>query len=346
MAILDTVSSVIERMDNDVGPFAERVVALLPPLWEESGAEHLMKQHIVRLLAHLVSANEGKLGTIAADGIAYHQGRHTVGLSTCTCSCDRHADACVKVTSEYMLDDALDLWIVVVRESASPSSDLLSLLPNLLRDDIRPRLVHALEQAFANKKTESIDAVCETVECLLRAASTLGGEPGTLRMTEDCMHAHLLQGFVDSIHSDYETHQTTGPNRKEPPKDWKNETNYISVLSQIGYGSSHAFRVAIQAWADTRSPPNQDGYKHVIEEFFTHMDAIVDSSKQKLACMALTKQLETDEVFLLGKLQDYIAMWTSVIRSLQGEGEALGHEWVQVPSCHDFLTNQLALDQP
>lgn len=39
-----------------VSPYAESIVSILPPLWEQSGQEHLLKQAILTLLARLINA--------------------------------------------------------------------------------------------------------------------------------------------------------------------------------------------------------------------------------------------------------------------------------------------------
>lgn len=41
---------------RQISPFAERIVSLLPPLWEQSGEEHLMKQVILTVFTRLINA--------------------------------------------------------------------------------------------------------------------------------------------------------------------------------------------------------------------------------------------------------------------------------------------------
>lgn len=39
-----------------ISPFSDQIISLLPPLWESSGEEHLMKQAILTLLSSLIRA--------------------------------------------------------------------------------------------------------------------------------------------------------------------------------------------------------------------------------------------------------------------------------------------------
>lgn len=48
-----------------VAPFADQILSLLPPLWEESGEEHLMKQAILNLLSSLIHS-------LKQESVRYH----------------------------------------------------------------------------------------------------------------------------------------------------------------------------------------------------------------------------------------------------------------------------------
>ena len=71
MGLLETVRVAVVKMENHVsiihlrmtdamsnayqiGAFSDQILSLLPPLWDESGDEHLMKQAILTLLSSLI----------------------------------------------------------------------------------------------------------------------------------------------------------------------------------------------------------------------------------------------------------------------------------------------------
>lgn len=81
MGLLETVRTAVVKMDDHVRrrllhivgtincfqilPFSDQIIHLLPPLWEQSGEEHLMKQAILTLLSSLMNALKG-------DSVKYH----------------------------------------------------------------------------------------------------------------------------------------------------------------------------------------------------------------------------------------------------------------------------------
>lgn len=50
---------------SQITPFSDQILALLPPLWEQSGEEHLMKQAILTLLSSLIDS-------LKQDSAKYH----------------------------------------------------------------------------------------------------------------------------------------------------------------------------------------------------------------------------------------------------------------------------------
>lgn len=56
MGLLDVIGVLVERLEWRVAGYAEGVVQILPPLWEQTGDEHLFKQAILGILAKLVAA--------------------------------------------------------------------------------------------------------------------------------------------------------------------------------------------------------------------------------------------------------------------------------------------------
>jgi len=60
MAILNVIGKMVNRLDEKVEPFAERVVEIIPPLWEATGEEHIFKQAILVVLTKVVNAMREK----------------------------------------------------------------------------------------------------------------------------------------------------------------------------------------------------------------------------------------------------------------------------------------------
>lgn len=56
MGLLDVIGVIVDRLEHRVAPYAERIVRILPPLWEQTGDEHLFKQAILSILTKLIGA--------------------------------------------------------------------------------------------------------------------------------------------------------------------------------------------------------------------------------------------------------------------------------------------------
>lgn len=56
MSLLEVIGLIVERLEHHIAPYAEAIVRILPPLWEQTGEEHLFKQAILTILTKLVSA--------------------------------------------------------------------------------------------------------------------------------------------------------------------------------------------------------------------------------------------------------------------------------------------------
>jgi hypothetical protein len=60
MGLLDVIGVIVDRLEHRVAPYAEQIVQILPPLWEQTGDEHLFKQAILSILTKLVGAMKDK----------------------------------------------------------------------------------------------------------------------------------------------------------------------------------------------------------------------------------------------------------------------------------------------
>jgi hypothetical protein len=60
MGLLDVIGVIVDRLEHRVAPYAEQIVQILPPLWEQTGDEHLFKQAILSILTKLVCAMKDK----------------------------------------------------------------------------------------------------------------------------------------------------------------------------------------------------------------------------------------------------------------------------------------------
>ena len=333
LALLNTVSTIVERMDTDVSAFSYQIIEILQALWTYAASENMMKTVIVTILTKLVRAMKTKSA-----------GLHAMMLAIIKDALEPGSESQV-----YLLDDALDLWTAILRHSRSPPSpSILELAPflfhlfelddsilkalvitksyillapsEMLHDNIRRRFFESFRSFLTVRDTKVAFAALENVNLIIRASDALGGEQAVRKVTNDLMESSLLPHTMESLNMCWESRQTTGPKRKDPPGDWKNETDYLSILSRIVLLSTESFIFAVTAHATSRQLSLADFMKRLLEECFAHMDAIGRPTDGKLICLALTKLLETGQPWILEKLQDLMAIWTTMIVELR-DGE-------------------------
>jgi len=341
MALLNTISVIVERMDHRISPFAEQIVTVLPSLWQASGEEHLMKQAILTILARLVNAM--KASSTPLHGLVFPIIKGAVEPGS--------------ETEVYLLDDAMDLWAATLVQTPQPASgEILHLVPflfpiyelgsdnlrkaleitesyillgpsHMLSDEIRTPLFSALTSLLGTLRPDANGMVCNLVEVVVRAAHKLGGEAAVERVAADLVQTGFLPELLQGLRGSWQAHCTTGPLAKDPPVDGIVETDYFATLARIILGSLSAFCQAIEAAApdvngQTRSLDSMMTW--LLEEWFSHFENIGDPTRRKLMCFALTKLLDTSRPFILLNLQSLMGVWTDVITELREDAADVG----------------------
>lgn len=337
MALLNTISVAVERLDHDIAPFAESIVSMLPPLWEASGEEHLMKQAILTILARLVNS-------MKADSLPMHAMVFPI------------IRGAVEPGSEaeiYLLDDAMDLWAAIIVQTPSPASqELLSLVPHLypiyqlgsdglrkaleitesyellapehmLSESVRMQLFASLSDLVGGLKPEGNGLVCNLLEITIRSAEKIGGDAAVAQTARDFVYTGVLNKLLEGLRGSWTAHCTTGPLKKEPPVDGIVETDYFAILARLILGSLEGFCQACQAAAPAEAGAADLGstMKWLLEEWFGHLENVGDPSRKKLMCLALTKLLQTNQPFILLNLQSLMTVWTDIITELREGAE-------------------------
>lgn len=339
MAILDTLRSIATRMDKLIAPFADQIVNLLPGLWEASGEEHLMKQAILSLLSTLVTA-------MKQEALRYN----SLILPLIHRAVEPGSDMQV-----YLLEEALDLWATILDQTPAPAppemtaliecvfpllefgSENLSTVLNIVKhytllcpekllvDSARLRLLSYMASLLGTTKRDLAGSVTTIVERMIRAAENLGGAEGIAAVGATIMESGLIQKILDGLRDSWEAHQTTGPNRKYPKLDDIVETDYFTILARFALGDPRTFFTILQATRSEHGESVEQTWDWISTEWFQQLDSMVNIDRQKLSCLALTRLLEISPLpmWLLNRLQDYFAMWTSIIDIMQ-EGREEG----------------------
>ncbi|GAD98972.1 hypothetical protein ANI_1_536164 [Paecilomyces variotii No. 5] len=340
MGLLETVRVAVVKMEDNIGPFSDQIIRLLPPLWEQSGEEHLMKQAILTLLSALIHSLKQQSVRYHADILPLIKNSIEPGSETLI----------------YLLDEALELWAAILTQTPAPASeDILSLLPSLfpifeaatdsvplalqiaesyillspeevLSDRIRFQLLASLENLLRSTTRQRLGIVPRLVEMLIRSVERVdgGSEAGYNVLAKSLIDSSFLSSLLEGLHSAHEASQQTGPNRKSPAVYGVVETDYLSVLARLALANPKVFVSAVSA---ATGQPEESCLSWVLTEWFFHYDNIGSASQKKLHALALTQLLSLNTpqapppAYILNNLQSYLTTWTDIITEL-AEGTA------------------------
>ncbi|KAL4939846.1 hypothetical protein BDV06DRAFT_197914 [Aspergillus oleicola] len=351
MGLLDTIRLAVTKMEDNIGPLSDQILSLLPPLWESSGEEHLLKQAILTLLGALIYS-------LKQESTRYHP----LILPLIQNSLDPNSDTMI-----YLLEEALELWSAIILQTPSPASpEILSLIPALfpifetavdgvglalqiaesyiilapqeiLSDRIRLPLFTSFESLLQPSLRQRGGYVPRLVELAIRAADTVdGGSENTYRvLISSLLDSSLLTSLLEGLHSAYEASQTTGPNKKQTNIYGSIETDYFSVLARLALAHPTLFVPGITAAfspdrAVADNPQAQEQLlTWLLTEWFFHYDNIGTAMQKKLHALALTQLLTLNgpntqpPTYILNHLQSYLNVWTDIITEL-AEGTTEG----------------------
>ncbi|PWY72374.1 importin 11 [Aspergillus heteromorphus CBS 117.55] len=349
MGLLDTVRMAVVKMEDHIGPFSDQILSLLPPLWESSGEEHLMKQAILTLLSSLIHS-------LKQESVRYH----ALILPLIQNSVEPGSETLI-----YLLDEALDLWSAILMQTPAPASpEILSLMPALfpifeaatdsvpqalqiaesyillapqevLSDRIRFQLLVSFETLLKYTTKQRLGVVPRLVELMLRGAESVdsGSEQTYNVITRTLLDSSFLAALLEGLHSAHEASQSTGPNRKQTSVYGVVETDYFSVLARLALAHPSIFVSAVSAATNS---PDHHVLAWLLTEWFSHYDNIGSTTQKKLHALALTNLLslpsnpnthshshshnqdppQPPPSYLLTHLQSYLTMWTDIVTEL------------------------------
>lgn len=342
MALLNTISVIITQMEQHISPFADQIISLLPPLWDQAGEEYLMKQSILGILSALATSMQ-----------AESQKYHPLIIPLIRSSIEPNSESRV-----YLLEDALELWSTILGQTPSASPEIVSLVQHLfpmfevasevLRKalEIMELYIYLIPSGFLangtltfnrfslllrSVKPEASRTVTSLVELLIRSAESLGGASAVGDLVQTMHFSNLLSTLLSGIYSAYLAHQSTGPNRRKSFIDGIIETDYLNICARLVVASPSTFVASLNATAamsewdgkaceepmsERDGKPSEEAIEWFLTEWFGHMDNIGNPVHRKLSCLALTSFLETGQPWILSRLQSLMTVWTDVVTEL------------------------------
>ncbi|KAG6131607.1 hypothetical protein E4U12_003610 [Claviceps purpurea] len=336
LAILESVRILVMRMEAQVSQFGDQLMVALPCVWQSCGnEEYMIKQAVIAIFAALVMS-------MGETSQRYHNVMIPLLFEAARPGSDLHV---------HLIDESLELWNAVLMQSKAPlapevielaelalplleyqsetASQALSAVESylllapgaMLEDGIRRHILTALAGTLDSKSREQVRLGTVCVEYLIRAATDLGGSNGVSVVVQDMLATGFMNKIMTNLHSAWEAHQTTGPNRKVSKLNTVTEGDYFCILARIALAEPNMFVQMLTPFGGL-----DQVWPWLAGEWFSHLTSMDHPERQKLFLLGLTRLLELPSPMhehVLVKLQDYLDMWTYVTIEVQ-EGDVSG----------------------
>ncbi|KAI0224250.1 hypothetical protein L0F63_007430 [Massospora cicadina] len=338
MKLMQAMTVVVERMEAQILPHAEKIASLLPPLWQSAGeGENLLKTSIVILLTKLskvqmvgVLANRESLGSES-----FHL--HYLSVPIIAHSVDSASPGMV-----YLLEDGLELWSVTLQFAVEMRDGLNQLAPYLvslltigsenLKAVVKIVTSYLLlsadffVQTYGNALFENLGLILrelrsEAVSLVMRVVGDV------VRLASPSLYQANLVGsglFRCIVSPAFDASETV-----------YSQLHYLAVLSRLAIQDSSFFVAAIVAVFEAEAASVLD---KLMTNWCQKLDNICQPRDQKLTCLAWAHLLAAppghpDAGALMrpiyDKLGEFVAGWTGVLSEVSESevGDALAYHW-------------------
>jgi hypothetical protein len=200
------------------------------------------------------------------------------------------------------------------------------------------QLFSSFAQLLGTLKPETTGIITKIIEVLIRAAKQIGGDAALNVLGVELVTSEFLIKIFATLRESYEANLTTGPNRKHPPTAVM-VTDYFSLLARIVTANTAWFMEIIRMVSERSGLSVEEFMNWLLTEWFGHVSTSLKlysllteaeltgfqfpnmghPSQRKLNCFALTMLLETNQKWILERLQDLMIVWTDVVTELRDE---------------------------
>ncbi|KJZ76996.1 hypothetical protein HIM_03317 [Hirsutella minnesotensis 3608] len=330
LAILESVRILVTRMEEEVSQFGDQLMSSLPRVWEKSGPEdYMIKQAVVAIFAALAMS-------MGSNAERYQHLMIPLLSEAARPGSDLHI---------HLIDESLELWNAILMHSNPPlgsevmqiaslalplleyqsetASQALSVIESyivlapaaMLEDGLRRQTLAALSGTLDSKSRDIVRVGTVCIQHLIRSAAELGGANGISFIIQDMIATGFLNKILGNLQDAWEAHQTTGPNRKISKLNTLTEGDYFAILARLALAEPELFVQMLSSVGDLSQV-----WAWLSAEWFSHCLSVDQIDRQKLSLLGLTRLIELPspvQELVLGRLQDYFDMWTTLITDLQ-----------------------------
>ncbi|KAK9767575.1 hypothetical protein K7432_002546 [Basidiobolus ranarum] len=312
MRVLNTMAMIVERMEKQIIPFAQRVMDLLPPLWFGSQDENLFKSSILLTVTKLV----GALGEASTN-------MHSFVVPLVQHSTDLSHPAHV-----YLLDDGLDLWHIAVQNSTQCSQELYSIFPNVINlleygseslrkvlkivesylllapdmilQNFSTSLMDAFTRLLGDLKPEACRVVTHVIETMIQ-----------LNRMSLCGDAMISSGLLWKL-------MTAILENKEYAYVL---VNYLCTFARVALFDPELFVKFVKMAGERCNPPQPDLLGVFLDHWIDKFDNMGHPKQRKLNALALITLAAFDIPEVNQRFPQLVGIWTDVLTEVKESGD-------------------------
>lgn len=244
----------------------------------------------------------------------------------------------------------LEMGSIVLRRSLDIMESYVLLAPQYIIETYRVNLFTVFAALLDSLKPESVGIVVNIVETLLRCAKDIGGDTGLHVVGVELVNSQFLTKVFKTLKDSYDASQTTGPHKQYPPSAVL-VTDYFSLLARVVTTSTAWFMEILRLISEREEQSVESIVEWLLAEWFNHVRITLvvhlrdweeqrltrlylkfsnmgHPRQRKLNCLALTMLLETNQEWILKRLQDLMTVWTDVVTELREDDLPADHEYV------------------
>ncbi|KAJ2554772.1 hypothetical protein EV175_002480 [Coemansia sp. RSA 1933] len=299
MRIVNFLSTLVQRMQREVVPFADAIIQMIPPLWQSAESENMYQTAILVLITKLVEAL-GTQATALQDFVAPLIA-HSIDLNT-------HAHV-------YLMEDGIELWLILLRNSTALGDPLLALaqhIPALLENNTEMlkmvlRLVESYfllsaERTFQHSGASILDALHALVANTNLATRAVNVGYNALNVMVQCTPLELCAAPLQHSNILW-TAFTRIVDKKEPA---------LALTYHLGFLS----RVAVQypaLFMEFLSSQDTEHAAIFCDHWIELHDDLTQIPARRLHAFGLAVAIATTNDGVLGALPRMVPLWNEII---------------------------------
>ncbi|KTW26114.1 hypothetical protein T552_03008 [Pneumocystis carinii B80] len=317
LKVLEVINIIIERMGQQISPYIQSIVDILPSLWENSEEGHLIKATVIVTLTKLIKSlreESGKYHPLVMQLI-----RYSIGSSM--------------NTYIYLMEDALELWHALLQETQNSSFEVLSLIPLAITcldhgDDILKKVFYIFESYILLSGNEFMKLY--SLQFLTKLSNLLGELRldvfyiiiKVLDLAFQTTSIHLYSDELIKSRFIFKILESIIINQEPKPII----IQYFSLISRISMQDPciiFDFLAKFSFQQDISS--NEEIINNFINTWISTFDNIGNPKYRKLNVMGITSLLITNNPYILANIKSLINIWSETLSEINEnkEGDAL-----------------------